>query len=134
MEQAICITTRYNGYAEFRPFGLFCAGLAEAADFHRHLLRGERVIIAPMGQALADMRIRELLHEPAILADREGGHVVLMVRMLAGNVGVEALKPVGQALLDQLVEGAVDGRRRDGSLGAHLVEDLIGGERILGGA
>jgi len=92
------------------------------------------MIVAPVGQALADVGIREFLHEATTLTNGKGRHVVPMMRVLAGHIGVEALKAVGEPLLDQLVQRAVDGGRRDGPFAPHLVKNLIGRERILGGA
>src|SRR5215217_3599653 len=118
----------------FRRSSSLCAGLAQTADLHCHLLGAEGMVIAPMGEALADMRVGEFLDQAAALADGKGCHVVFVVRVLAGHIGIKALEPVGEALLDQLVQGPVDCRRRHGALGPHLVEDLIGRERVLGGA
>ena len=112
--------------------GLFRAIGAEAADLDRHFLGGKIVIVAPVGQALIDVRIRKFLHEAATIADGKGRHVMPLVGMLAGHIGIEAFEPVGKPFLDQLVQGTVDGRRRDGPFAPHLVENLVGRERVLG--
>ena len=79
---------------------------------------------------LADRVVRHLDDLPAFVADRKGRHVVpVVVRLGAGDEGVEALQPVDEAALDQRVERPVDLQRRAESLLAQLVEQRVGAER-----
>lgn len=87
---------------------------------------------APLRQPIINVRIAEFGNKAAFLADGEGRHLMMM-RVLAGHVGIEAFKPVSQPLLDELVEGAIDRRGRDRALGPHLVQHLIGRKGILSG-
>lgn len=91
------------------------------------------MVVTPLGQPLIDTRIAEFRDETTILTDGKGRHLVVM-RVLARHIGVKAFKPVSQPFFDELVQRAVDGRRRDGSLGTQLVKHLIGRKRILGSA
>ena len=80
------------------------------------------------------LRGRDFFDAAAILADREDGRIVAMLLVGAGDIGVERLDPVGEALIDQAVEGAVDRRRRGDALVPDRVENLIGGHRAAGSA
>jgi hypothetical protein len=54
---------------------------------------------------------------------------VVVVRLGAGDEGVEALEPMHEALLHQRFERAIDLQRRAEALVAQLVEQRIGTER-----
>ena len=53
------------------------------------------------------------------------------VAMLAGDIGVLRLKPMRQSLVDQFLQGAIDGRRREPAMFAHGVDDVIGRQGLF---
>ena len=55
--------------------------------------------------------------------------MAVVVRLGAGDEGVEAFQPVHEAALDQRVERPVDLQRRAEPLLAQLVEQRVGAER-----
>lgn len=77
-------------------------GLAQTADLDRGLLRLELLAAGPVHQAVIDLVVMEFHDMPAAFADREGDDAVAMavlVRMGAGNEGVDALQPVDDTIL-----------------------------------
>ena len=83
-----------------------------------------------MVEPLADHLVGEFGDLPAFVADREGGHAVaVVVRLGAGDEGIEAFQPVHEAGLHQRVERAIDLQRRAKAMLAQLVEQRVGAER-----
>ncbi len=59
---------------------------------------------------------------------------MIMVRFHAGYERVQPFQPVHQAVLEQKIQRPVDGRGNSGFAGGtELVEELVGGQRRVGG-
>ena len=73
----------------------------------------------------------QLLGVAAFAADQEEA-AMRLARMTATDEGVHALDAVDEPVLDQEIEGAVDGgRRRAQVLVAQLVEQRVGADRLV---
>ncbi len=107
---------------------------AAAAQLDRGALEREAVLAGPAAQPLRHRRLGELVDPTAARADGEGRGAGALVAagIGAADEGVERFQPVRQAVLDQLVERAIDLQRRAQPVVAQLVENVVGRERRLG--
>ena len=55
----------------------------------------------------------------------------MALAVAAGDIGVARLEPVGQPLVDQFLQGAIDRRRRDAAMIAQGVDHVIGRKRLF---
>ncbi|RAK25941.1 hypothetical protein C7374_11716 [Falsochrobactrum ovis] len=100
---------------------------AGAAQFDGGLGKLEAVVVRPALEAFFDRGVRKFVDLAAVLADREGDNAVLvpmrvLLRMGAGDEGVEAFQPVDQAHVDQLFQRTIDLKWRAKTVLAQLVE------------
>src|SRR5690606_16228859 len=103
---------------------------AGAAHLDGGLGKLEAVVVRPALEAIVDRGVRKFVDLAAVLADREGDNAVLvpmrvLVRVGAGDEGVEAFQPVDQAHVDQLFQRTIDLKWRAKTVLAQLVEQRI---------
>lgn len=111
------------------------AVLTKPLDLDRRLLRLEVAGFGEVGKAGFDRVVVELDHLAAAFADGKGCQAVavaVLVRVGAGDEGVDAFQPVHDAEFEQLFERAIDLQRRAKTVIAQLVEDRVGAERAFG--
>ena len=83
-------------------------------------------------ELIVDIIQVQLLDSPAMAADQQL-KAVCMLGAGAGNIGVQRLDAMHKALLDQEIEGAVDGRGAGGSvLDGQSVEEIVGLQAAAG--
>lgn len=85
------------------------AGRAQAGHLDNVVLDGEAEAFCVRADQLFDLRIFDFRGVPAGLANEKNA-CVLMVRMAAGDIGVAALDPGGDALFAQEIERSIDTR------------------------
>lgn len=104
---------------------------ATSGDLEHLQVRLEALALEEMRDRRAQAGGGELVDPTAGLADQECDEVVAAVLVRAGDEGVAARKPVHQPLLDEEVEGSVDGDRRKppGGGGGKHVGHIVGAER-----
>jgi hypothetical protein len=86
-----------------------------------------------LGECMVDGIIMQFDHIAAAIADQQL-HGVGMVEMAAEDKRIEGLNLVGEALIEQEIEGSVDGRRLGIGLGLlQLGQQIIGADGIAMG-
>lgn len=93
----------------------------------------EGVILMKGRERLVELRRGHLAHFAAGLADQKGGDSAAIPGLAAGDIGVEAGKPMGQSLLDEEVQSTVNRCRwHAAALGRQHVRQIIGPQRSVG--
>ena len=85
-------------------------GRAQAGHFNNPMLHGEAEAFCILADQLFDLRVFDLRGVSASLANEKNAGVI-MLRMAAGDIGVAALDPGGDAVFAEEIEYAVDARR-----------------------
>ena len=107
-------------------------GGAIASYFDRGLLGMEATVARPEVQSALDRIIGKFSDLAAGVADRKRHQAMPMVmRMRAGNEGVQAFQPMHHTQLLQFLQRAVDLQRRAKTILAQLVKQGIGAKRRL---
>ena len=93
-------------------------------------MRREAGALGGAGQQKRDLVVLDLVAAAAFLAQQQHA-LVGVADVLARRIGVAALDLVQEAVLEQELERAIDGRRRDrlAFLARQRVEDRVGAER-----
>ena len=87
-------------------------------------------LVRPILETLLDDFIGKFGNLAAFLADREGSQPVgMVVRMGAGDKGIQTFPPLDKPALEQLLQRPVDLQRRAESVVPELVMDGRGAER-----
>src|SRR5690349_24567925 len=114
----------------FPSCSALAAVLAQAMDFQRLRLWPEAEGAGLRLDQFGDARIADFLGAGAVVADQER-YLVRLCRMVAGNIGVDGFELVDEALLEQEIERAIDGRRRCVAVAlAQVIEQVIRLDRL----
>ena len=87
-------------------------GRAQAGHFDNPVLDGEAEPFCILADELFDLRVFNFRGVSASLANEKNAGVI-MCRMAAGDIGVAALDPGGDAVFAEEIEYSVDARRRE---------------------
>ena len=120
---AICIHSKTADLGrDLRAFS------TKPSDFNRRLFRLEASPTGDRFQTVIDLVVVEFRHVTALVADHKGDGAMAaatVMRMGAGDEGVQAFEAMNHAELDQLVERAVDLQGGAKAVFAQLVEQRV---------
>lgn len=121
---------RYPPAARLTRLRILSTRTALAAQFERHALQREVILIRPGTCTACHLWLPDLLDLAAVVADRKGCAALRgAMPVPASDVGVQRFESVDVTESDQSIERSIDSRRRRYALMAQLLDEFVGRAR-----